>query len=371
MTAKLDVGRVFEQIFRIYRQQFGLLIGGALAIYLPVAIVNGILYDAGGFFLTLIANAILLIAGYLYQGMVVEAARDILDGRRDQSIGGLFSSAGPVVGTLIVVGVLAGIAIAIGFVLLIIPGLFLLTIWAVIVPVVVIERTGVFDSFGRSRGLVKGNSWQVFGVLVLLFIATFVVQVLIAAILGGIFDSLVGFALGVLLTTLLMMPLTALAAAVLFFDLKMIKGEPVLASGPGGLPAEPSGPAAPAMAAPGEEAGPGGGTPAAPTTPERPATPDQPATPAHRPRPSRPRPPRPSSRLPRRRRQAQRRRSARPGPPPSAPPPRSGPPAGARARSERRCASPSRLESHPGRVPSRRRPRRRRTRRARNRCRGR
>ena len=279
MTAKLDVGRVFEQIFRIYRQQFGLLIGGALAIYLPVAIVNGILYDAGGFFLTLIANAILLIAGYLYQGMVVEAARDILDGRRDQSIGGLFSSAGPVVGTLIVVGVLAGIAIAIGFVLLIIPGLFLLTIWAVIVPVVVIERTGVFDSFGRSRGLVKGNSWQVFGVLVLLFIATFVVQVLIAAILGGIFDSLVGFALGVLLTTLLMMPLTALAAAVLFFDLKMIKGEPVLASGPGGLPAEPSGPAAPAMAAPGEEAGPGGGTAAAPTTPERPATPDQPAAP--------------------------------------------------------------------------------------------
>ena len=319
MNAKLDVGRVFEQIFRIYRQQFGLLIGGALAVFVPVAIVNGLLYDSGGFFLTVIANAIALVAGYLYQGMVVEAARDILDGRRDQSVGGLFRSAGSVVGTLIVVGVLAGIAIAIGFVLLIVPGLFLITIWAVIVPVVVIERTGVFDAFGRSRELVKGNGWQVFGVLVLLFIGAFVAQILIAAILGGIFDSVFGFALGVLLTSLLISPLTALAASVIFFDLKAIKGEPVLASGPGGLPTRPSGGAAPATTASGTAAGPGGGgTPAEPTTPEQPpapersATPDQPAAPEQA-SPTSPEPPSPPS-------------PEQPPPPPETPPPGATPP---------------------------------------------
>jgi len=319
MSAKLDVGRVFEQIFRIYRQQFGLLIGGALAVFVPVAIVNGLLYDSGGFFPTVIANAIALVAGYLYQGMVVEAARDILDGRRDQSVGGLFRSAGSVVGTLIVVGVLAGIAIAIGFVLLIIPGLFLITIWAVIVPVVVIERTGVFDAFGRSRELVKGHGWQVFGVLVLLFIGAFVAQILIAAILGGIFDSVFGFALGVLLTSLLISPLTALAASVIFFDLKAIKGEPVLASGAGGLPTRPSGAAAPATTASGTAAGPGGGgSPAAPTTPEqppapeRPATPDQPAAPEQA-SPTSPEPPSPPS-------------PEQPPPPPETPPPGGTPP---------------------------------------------
>jgi len=314
MNAKLDVGRVFEQIFRIYRQQFGLLIGGALAVFVPVAIVNGLLYDSGGFFLTVIANAIALVAGYLYQGMVVEAARDILDGRRDQSVGGLFRSAGSVVGTLIVVGVLAGIAIAIGFVLLIIPGLFLITIWAVIVPVVVIERSGVFDAFGRSRELVKGNGWQVFGVLVLLFIGAFVAQILIAAILGGIFDSVFGFALGVLLTSLLISPLTALAASVIFFDLKAIKGEPVLASGTGGLPTRPSGAAAPATTASGT-----GGSPAAPTTtseqppaPERPATPDQPAA-REQASPTSPEPPSPPS-------------PEQPPPPAETPPPGGTPP---------------------------------------------
>jgi hypothetical protein len=280
MDARLDVGTVFEQIFGIYRRQFALLIGGALILYVPVAIINGLLYDAGGFFPSLIANAVLLVAGYLYQGMVVEAARDILDGKRDQTIGGLFRSAGPVVATLIVVGLLAGIAIAVGFVFLVVPGLFLLTIWAVVVPVVVIERTGVFESFGRSQQLVKGNGWRVFGVLVLLFIGTFVVQILIAAILGGIFDSVLGFALGVLLTTLLMMPLTALAAAVLFFDLKAIKGEPVLATGPGGVLTDPTGADAPAGASPGPAAGPGGGgPPAAPTPPEGPPSADRPATP--------------------------------------------------------------------------------------------
>jgi hypothetical protein len=280
MDARLDVGTVFEQIFGIYRRQFALLIGGALVLYVPVAIINGLLYDAGGFFPSLIANAVLLVAGYLYQGMVVEAARDILDGKRDQTIGGLFRSAGPVVATLIVVGLLAGIAIAVGFVFLVVPGLFLLTIWAVVVPVVVIERTGVFESFGRSQQLVKGNGWRVFGVLVLLFIGTFVVQILIAAILGGIFDSVLGFALGVLLTTLLMMPLTALAAAVLFFDLKAIKGEPVLATGPGGVLTDPAGADAPAGASPGPAAGPGGGgPPAAPITPEGPPSPERPATP--------------------------------------------------------------------------------------------
>ena len=265
MNAKLDVGRVFSQIFGIYGQQFALLIGGALAVFVPVAIINGLLYDEGGFVLTLIANAVALVASYLYQGMVVEAARDILDGRRDQSIGGLFRSAGAVVGTLIVVGILAGIAIAIGFVLLIIPGLILITIWAVIVPVVVIERAGVFEAFGRSRELVKGNGWQVFGVLVLLFIATFVIQVLIAAILGGIFDSVFGFALGVLITSLLMAPLTALAASVIYFELKAIKGEPVLATGPGGSLTEPVAPAPGAAETP----------PAAPSTPEQPPPPGE------------------------------------------------------------------------------------------------
>ena len=174
------------------------------------------------------------------------------------------------IGRLAVAGILAGIAITIGLVALIVPGLYLMTIWSVLIPVIVLERRSVMEAFGRSRELVKGHGWQVFGVLVLLFIAAFVIQVLIAAILGGIFDSVFGFASGFLITSLLLAPLTALAASVIYFELKAIKGEPVLETGPGGSLTEPIAPAPGAAAGPG-----GGGPPAAPATPEQPPPPPE------------------------------------------------------------------------------------------------
>ena len=107
--------------------------------------------------------------------MVVEAAHDIMDGRRDHTVGvAVRPRSRPVIVPLLVAGILAGIAIGIGFILLIVPGLFLLTIWALIAPVIVIERTGAMDSFGRSRALVKGHGWQVFAVIVVLLLLNLV-----------------------------------------------------------------------------------------------------------------------------------------------------------------------------------------------------
>ena len=228
MNAKLDTGRVFERIFSFYGSQFTLLIPAALVLFLPVAIVNGLLLSSGGFLLALVSSALSLIATYWYQGMVVEATRDILDGRRDHTIGSLFSSAAPFIGPLLVVGILAGIGIAIGFVLLIIPGLFLLTIWAVIVPVIVIERAGVLESFGRSRELVRGSGWQVFGVIVVIFLVSFIVRAIIGGIVGGISDdSFVGYAIADLIVNVLLVPLSALAATVMYFELRRVKGDPL------------------------------------------------------------------------------------------------------------------------------------------------
>ena len=135
----------------------------------------------------------------------------------------------PVLAPLIGAGILAGIGIAIGFVLLIVPGLFLLTIWAVLVPVIVLERTGVFPSFGRSRQLVRGHGWQVFGVLVVLFLLFLVIRILVAAIISGIADTFAGFALADLIVNLLTVPISGLAASVIYFELKRLHGEPIRA----------------------------------------------------------------------------------------------------------------------------------------------
>jgi hypothetical protein len=256
MNQKLDVARVFERIFEIYRDQFTLLIPAALVVFVPVAIISGLIYSGDtGILGGLLVAAIATIATYWFQGMVVEAARDILDGQRDHSVGSLLSSVTPVLGPLIIAGILAGIGIGIGLILIIVPGLFLLTIWAVIAPVIVIERRGAIDSFGRSRELVRGHGWQVFGVIVVLFIVQFIVSAVLQAIANSVSDSFVSFTIGDLIVRLLVAPLSALAAAVLFFELKALRGEPVLAMGAGGqltpVAEPPGGPApTPSEAAP-------------------------------------------------------------------------------------------------------------------------
>ena len=273
MNQKLDTARVFERIFEIYRDQFTLLIPAALVVFVPVAIISGIVYAGDVSILGVaIISAVATIATYWFQGMVVEAARDILDGRRDHTIGSLVQSATPVIGPLIVAGILAGIGIGIGLILLIVPGLYLLTIWAVIAPAIVIERQGALESFGRSRALVRGSGWQVFGVIVVLFLLQFIVSAVIQALANSVSDSFGAYALADLLVRLLVAPLTALAAAVLFFELKAIHGEPVLGTGGGGQITPSEEPAAGPAPTPERPAGGPAPTPAEPPppTPEAP-----------------------------------------------------------------------------------------------------
>jgi hypothetical protein len=217
---KLDVARVFERSYAVYRDQFTLLAPAALLLFLPIAILNGlILTGAIGVLGVLLIGAIGVIGNFWYQGMVVEAAQDIMDGRRDHSVGSLFSSVTPVLGSLIGAGLLAGIGIGFGFLLLVVPGLVLLTIWALLAPVIVLERSGALPAFGRSRQLVRGNGWQVCSVIVVLFVIQFVVSGVVTAITTAIGDSFVFYSVGDLIGRVLIAPLTALAAAVMYFEL--------------------------------------------------------------------------------------------------------------------------------------------------------
>jgi hypothetical protein len=209
------------------------------------------------------------VATYWFQGMVVEAAEDILDGRRDHTVGSLLRSVTPVLLPLIVAGLLAGLGIGIGLLLLIVPGLFLLTIWAVVAPVVVLERKGAIDSFGRSRELVRGHGWQVFGVIVVLFLLQFIVTAVIQAIANGVSDSFGAYVISDLIVRMIVAPLSALAAAVLYFELRGRKEgagtDPALATPgtatpptPPPAPAAPEAPARPTTGTEGSGSGPAG-----------------------------------------------------------------------------------------------------------------
>ena len=250
-TRSIEPGRVIGEAFETYRSHAAPLLGGAVLVIGIAGIVEGLLSVSGSIILGILGAFVGLAAGFLYTGYVVKLVQDIRDGRRDFSVGELFSHAAPYVGTLILNGILAGIAIAIGFVLIIIPGLILLTIWAVISPSIVVEDKGVFEAFGRSRELVRGHGWQVFGAIVLTFLIIVVV---------GIVASLIGSAIGdaglVILRTIgnvITAPIWALVASILFFDLgggqgapssRMVAPEPTEAPEPTDAPPPPEAPAA-------------------------------------------------------------------------------------------------------------------------------
>ncbi len=222
MQDRLDVGAVIRRVFDIYVDQASVLMPAAAVVFVISGILTGALVLASPA-LAVLALLVGLVATTLFTGMVVELVADVQDGRRDASPGQLLKAVMPVLGQLILVGILAGIGIVIGFILIIIPGLILLTIWSVAAPVVVLEHPGATRALGRSRELVRSNGWQVFGVILVLDVLVIVV----ASIIEAIGDS-AGTGAGIVVRVIvgiLTAPLPALAASVLYFELRGARAE--------------------------------------------------------------------------------------------------------------------------------------------------
>jgi hypothetical protein len=234
MNEKLDTAGIFERLFEVYKAQFSLLFPAAVIVFLPVALLNGAFVAGGGVGLVLVGALISIVAGFWLQGMVIEAVRDMQDGQRDFTLGGLFRSVVPVLPLLIGIGILAAIGITIGFVLLIVPGLILLTIWVVTGPAIVVERQGAIDAFGRSRELVRGEGWSVFGVLVVTLLIVIGISIVLAAIGAATGDA--GQVILNIVASVVTAPIFSLVAAILFFD---------LGGGQGAASAAPAAPAQP------------------------------------------------------------------------------------------------------------------------------
>ena len=84
-------------------------------------------------------------------------------------------------GAALGVAILAGLGIAFGMVLFIVPGLILATMWAVAIPIAVVEKMGVTASLSRSAALTRERRWRVFGAV---FVAG-LLAVLVGAAIGG------------------------------------------------------------------------------------------------------------------------------------------------------------------------------------------
>ena len=137
-----------------------------------------------------LVGIILGIALYaIVQGALVRSTVDHEEGRHP----GLGESimAGLVVAVpLIVMAIISGIAMMLGLVLFVVPGVILYLMWSVSAPALVDERLSIMGALGRSRYLTRGYRWRIFGMVLVLVVLSWLAMALMATLVvaGGSFS---------------------------------------------------------------------------------------------------------------------------------------------------------------------------------------
>lgn len=216
---------VLGEAWGMFKAHWRHLVTIALVVYLAVALVNLVLVALLTWVGAILGAIISLVALFWVQGALVRAVDDIRDGRADMSLGETFERVRPQLPAIIVGGLLAGLGIALGLVLLIVPGLILLTLWILIIPVIVLEGRSAGESFGRSRELVRGYGWSVFGVIVLTILVVIAFNIVLSILLLPVSDWLQSFISNVVIGTVVT-PFVVLTWTTLYYRLRAAKEAP-------------------------------------------------------------------------------------------------------------------------------------------------
>ena len=237
--ANFDIGRVIQRTTALVGRNFvpffvlALVLTGLPSLLLQVAMPRdptALQQAPGAYVASIIIGALVSVAtGVILQGALTRASVDDLSGKGVQ-LGAAVSNAVALILPLIGLGLLVGLGAAVGFILLIVPGVYLLLCWMVASPVMVVERLGVTASMQRSMQLTQGHRWAILGLVVLFFIAYMIVAAVVGAIVGGSIGELANPA-GPPLTFLIIMTLVSVVlsvvgtvgAAAVYFELRQIK----------------------------------------------------------------------------------------------------------------------------------------------------
>jgi hypothetical protein len=239
--AALDIGRVIQETFQVLGRHFvTFLILALILVGIPRAVVGVVQVAAlktavatmsfGGpvLYWAILGGLVSVVTGAILQASIISGAASDLNGR-PVSVGeslriGLRAFL-PLIGLSIVVGV----AVWLGLILLIVPGVLIALAWCVAVPVYVVEQTGVFSSLDRSATLTRGNRLRIFGLFCLVVVAALIISIVIGivgGILGAISGGLFAYVQAAIVSpaiSALVAALGATASAVLYVELRRVR----------------------------------------------------------------------------------------------------------------------------------------------------
>jgi uncharacterized membrane protein len=154
------------------------LLGGVTANYRQLFSVSG------GIALAALLIAFSLFCSMLVQAMLVRVT--VAYARQEKvSIGTSLTASLSKVLPLLGLTILLTLALVVGTILLIVPGIILYIMWCVTTPALVAEDIGVFEAFSRSQELTKGNRWRIFGIFLLLLVLAWIFLTIVGVVLAA------------------------------------------------------------------------------------------------------------------------------------------------------------------------------------------
>jgi hypothetical protein len=225
-----QLARLLGEVWRLYRVLFGALVAAALIVFVPVSLVDAVAGPfsevgddaragevAGALAIGVAGAAFSLLGAVVYAGIVsviVSHYRGLHEHPLRQELKSL-----PYL-RLVAADLAYLLVIALGAVLLIVPGLVFMTWFALIAPAIEYEKRTVAGAMRRSRELVRPHFWKLFVLVVPLSLGSELVAGLLSegaiAVFGeGFAGDWAGSVAGEVITA----PFLALVVVLAFLEL--------------------------------------------------------------------------------------------------------------------------------------------------------
>jgi hypothetical protein len=166
-----------------------------------------------------LAGLISFVMWQILIGAVAWAVASILIGREPDA-GESFRFGYRRFWSILLIGILVGLAVFAGFILLVIPGIIIAVRLSVSIPALVVERRRGTDALSRSWNLVKGYSWPVFGAFIVVALLNGLVNGILTAIGGNNWFLVAIFAA---IASCITTPFLGLVIGLIYFDLRVRK----------------------------------------------------------------------------------------------------------------------------------------------------
>jgi len=148
--------------------------------------------------------------------MAVKITSDILDKREVNQIK-ILNEITEILPSILGASLLSSVLIIVGFIALIIPGIYVAVIFNLVIPVVVIERRNTLASLSRSKDLINLRLMKTLGLILLLFL----IIVPMTLIVNGVFRLVLPFPFSTIIATLaalILLPIYGIAITISYYS---------------------------------------------------------------------------------------------------------------------------------------------------------